>query len=182
MTPYYYGERPVSDPWTVLGIERHATPAEARRAYLLRAQLLHPDHHSHAGPEVRAEAERAMRELNEAWQAIQGTPISRDPEPDHEMNPADCISWIVDRMVQAATAHGDPLSPIEVNTLLSPMSAVIVNRRFNRWIERRKKTLEQAIHDEPGGRVGRNAWARVLRTVNDSSGAGTVVARLIRGE
>jgi curved DNA-binding protein CbpA len=69
------------DPWRVLGVEPSAPLEEARQAYLLRSQLVHPDRHQGAAPRVRAEAERAMRELNDAWLAVQhlrGTPAEDD--------------------------------------------------------------------------------------------------------
>jgi hypothetical protein len=42
-------------------------------AYLMRAQMLHPD--KYAGrPDLRAEAERAMTQLNLAWEALRAAP------------------------------------------------------------------------------------------------------------
>ena len=64
------------DPYAVLGVTRDATDGEIRATYHRRAALLHPDRHQGAPPEVVAEAERAMRALNDAW-AVLGDPDRR---------------------------------------------------------------------------------------------------------
>jgi len=64
------------DYYAVLGVDEHAGPSELRQAYLLRAQILHPDRHRDAPPAVKAEAEHAMAELNEAW-ALLGNDAER---------------------------------------------------------------------------------------------------------
>ena len=58
------------DPWQVLGVPPSATYDEARHAYRIRSQLLHPDRHQGAGQEVLKEAERAFRELEGAWASV----------------------------------------------------------------------------------------------------------------
>jgi DnaJ-class molecular chaperone len=60
--------------YDVLGVDRHADAFTLRRAYHLRSQLLHPDRHNGASPEVLEAAGRAMAELNHAWAVL------RDPE------------------------------------------------------------------------------------------------------
>jgi DnaJ domain len=60
----------MGDPWAVLGVPRGATAAEVRTAYRRRARLLHPDRHTSCEPEVRAEAERAMADLNRAFAEV----------------------------------------------------------------------------------------------------------------
>jgi hypothetical protein len=60
----------MSDPWSVLGVAPGATIEEARRAYLVRLQLVHPDRHQGMPDAVMAEAERATRELNAAWEQV----------------------------------------------------------------------------------------------------------------
>jgi hypothetical protein len=55
------------DHYEVLGVDRDATTAVIRRAYLAKARLVHPDFHVGADGGTRAEAERQMRQLNEAW-------------------------------------------------------------------------------------------------------------------
>jgi hypothetical protein len=62
------------DPYEVLGVARDATAAEVRRAYVERARRFHPDHHLGSSATTRAEAERRMREVNDAWAVL------RDPE------------------------------------------------------------------------------------------------------
>jgi uncharacterized protein YegL len=61
----------VDDPWRVVGVERSATLKEARKAYLLRLQLVHPDRHAGSSPDILAAAEEATRDLNEAWEVIE---------------------------------------------------------------------------------------------------------------
>ena len=56
--------------YDILGIDPSATQEELRLAYHRRAQLLHPDHHAGASPDVIAEAERSLRELNDAWSVL----------------------------------------------------------------------------------------------------------------
>lgn len=63
------GARPApGDPWSVLGVPRDASRAECRAAFHRLAKRHHPDA---LGPDAtaaaRAEAERRMREINEAW-------------------------------------------------------------------------------------------------------------------
>lgn len=64
------------DYYEVLGVDSSATHLELESAYRRRAQLLHPDRHVGVAPDVRAESERSMRDLNEAWEVL-GNPISR---------------------------------------------------------------------------------------------------------
>jgi DnaJ-class molecular chaperone len=67
----------VANYYDVLGVEPSATQDDLRRAYYRRAQLLHPDRHAGAAKDVVAEAERSLRELNEAWSVL------RDPQQRH---------------------------------------------------------------------------------------------------
>jgi curved DNA-binding protein CbpA len=59
--------------YEILGVGPDATHEAMRRAYQLRVQLLHPDRHMGAAPDVIAEAQRATTELNRAWSVL------RDP-------------------------------------------------------------------------------------------------------
>jgi hypothetical protein len=56
--------------YEVLGVSARAGHAELRRAYLDRAREAHPDRHIDAGSAQRADAERRMREVNEAWRVL----------------------------------------------------------------------------------------------------------------
>jgi len=71
----------MSDPWAVLGVAPGVSLGAAREAYLLRLQLLHPDHHQGMAPAVVAEAERATRELNAAWDTVQRLLSADQPSP-----------------------------------------------------------------------------------------------------
>jgi hypothetical protein len=71
-------DRRMSDSWALLGLERGATYREARAAWLRRAQLLHPDKHVGAEPSLLAEANRALAQLNAAWDDIRSTYSTED--------------------------------------------------------------------------------------------------------
>jgi curved DNA-binding protein CbpA len=54
-------------PWTVLGVDRHATLADIKAAYRLLALEWHPDRHK---PEMKAEAEARFKAIAEAYGAM----------------------------------------------------------------------------------------------------------------
>lgn len=56
--------------YDVLGVAPSADAAQVRRAYLRLAREHHPDRHAAGGPAARDEAERRMREVNEAWAVL----------------------------------------------------------------------------------------------------------------
>ena len=55
------------NPYQALGVPPTATPAELTAAYRTMAQIFHPDRYAEAPEAVRREAERRMKELNEAY-------------------------------------------------------------------------------------------------------------------
>ena len=57
----------------VLGIEEDANEREVHGAYRRLAQIYHPDRYTGATPEVRAEAERKMQDLNAAYATMLNT-------------------------------------------------------------------------------------------------------------
>src|SRR5688500_17482338 len=60
--------------YDVLGVPFDADADEIRRAYLRKAQLLHPDRHGGSPESVRRQAEAEMKAVNEAWKTL------KDPE------------------------------------------------------------------------------------------------------
>lgn len=58
------------DHYRVLGVQATASAAEVRKAYLQHARRHHPDRHQASPPAVRAEHDRAMREVNAAWAVL----------------------------------------------------------------------------------------------------------------
>lgn len=56
--------------YDVLGVHHEATPGEIKQAYYRRARAFHPDAHAGSTNPVLAEAQRAMSELNEAWNVL----------------------------------------------------------------------------------------------------------------
>ena len=60
----------MTDPYAVLGVPPSASDDEVRTAYRSRSMLLHPDLHQGRPEPVRLEAERAMTQLTEAYEAV----------------------------------------------------------------------------------------------------------------
>jgi DnaJ-class molecular chaperone len=58
------------DPYTVLALESDATYEEAKAAYRRLAEIFHPDRFADARPDIQAEAERQMKDLNQAWRTV----------------------------------------------------------------------------------------------------------------
>jgi hypothetical protein len=56
--------------YEVLGVAPTATAEDVRRAYLRLARLHHPDFHAGGSAGERAEADRRMRQINEAWAVL----------------------------------------------------------------------------------------------------------------
>ena len=58
----------------MLGVKESATINEARKAYLARARLLHPDRVAGGSPEDIQAANHAMSQINQAWEVFQKGP------------------------------------------------------------------------------------------------------------
>jgi hypothetical protein len=65
-----------SDHYATLGVPLGAPTDDVRRAYLDLARRLHPDRWIDADDGERAEADRRMRQVNEAWRVL-GNPARR---------------------------------------------------------------------------------------------------------
>ncbi len=202
------------DPWATLGVTPTASYDEARRAYVLRSQLLHPDRHQGAPTDVLAEADRAMRELNEAWDQVRasfgrdgqksptgdrrspggGQDQAEEPRPDpghrrQETPHADerqaptaaaCLDWVVERLIQAGREHGDPLGTEEIVRLRLPVAGAPGGRRFDHWVERRRRTMRQALADDAASGQGTDRWARAWRVLGESPTTPVVMLLLDR--
>ncbi len=59
----------MKDPYTILGVTRDATDEEIKKAYRALARKYHPD--NYAGSTLADVAEEKMKEVNEAYDAIQ---------------------------------------------------------------------------------------------------------------
>ncbi|MFB3739790.1 MAG: J domain-containing protein, partial [Candidatus Velamenicoccus archaeovorus] len=67
----------IEDPYVVLGLPRGASQDQIRAAYRRLAQIYHPDRYQGAPADVRAEAERRMKQVNAAYDALRkGTAAS----------------------------------------------------------------------------------------------------------
>jgi hypothetical protein len=165
----------MADPWALLGVPPGSGYDEARRAYLLRLQVVHPDRHQGASPAVLAEAERATRELNEAWEAVQGA-LATAPGAAGGFAPAPAaptgepLRWMLDHLLAAAAAEGDPLRSDEVDLMVRPLSAAPRGRRFDRWVRRRRATLTRAVQAD-----GADAWGAALRALHDRGTSAVVL-------
>jgi DnaJ-class molecular chaperone len=58
------------DPFTVLDVPATATFDEAKAAYRRLAEIFHPDRFADSRDDVRAEAEKQMKRLNQAWAVV----------------------------------------------------------------------------------------------------------------
>lgn len=64
------------DPYQALGVPPTAIKSEVTAAYRTMAQLFHPDRYAEAPEHVRLEAERRMKELNDAYNFVRkATPV-----------------------------------------------------------------------------------------------------------
>jgi len=61
---------PRSDPYEVLGVHRHDSIDEIKRAYRKLAAKYHPDKVDHLGNEFRILAEQKFKEIQEAYQEL----------------------------------------------------------------------------------------------------------------
>ena len=60
------------DAWTVLGIERGASPEEIKKAYRELAGKYHPDKVAHLGDEFRVLAEERFKKVQAAYEELKG--------------------------------------------------------------------------------------------------------------
>ena len=171
----------MSDPGALLGVPPGTGYDEARRAYLLRLQVVHPDRHQGASPAVLAEAERATRELTEAWEAVQAALTTAAPSPAGGRAAAappaaptaptgEPLRWMIDHLIAAAAAEGAPLRSHEVDLMVRPLSAAPRGRRFERWLRRRRATLTRAVEAD-----GPDAWGAALRALHDRGTSAVVL-------
>lgn len=58
------------DPYTVLQVERDASPEEIKQAYRELARKYHPDKIQHLGEEFRKLAEKRFKEIEEAYRKL----------------------------------------------------------------------------------------------------------------
>lgn len=99
------------DPYTILGIPRDATLAQARAAYRRLAELFHPDRLQGLRQEVQEEGAQRLREATEAMQAIRarlGRPLVA---PGHA-HPKDPPGPQTQPRAARRPASGDAASPV----------------------------------------------------------------------
>lgn len=64
------GGEPAKDPYTILGVEKSATPEEIKHAYRQLANKYHPDKVSHLGEEFREIAHKKFKEIRHAYEQL----------------------------------------------------------------------------------------------------------------
>lgn len=72
----------MDDAWRILGIDQQCSFADAKKAYLLRLQLVHPDRHAGSSADIIEAAEEATRQAVDAWAVVEGQLRTQDPAPD----------------------------------------------------------------------------------------------------
>ena len=95
---------PPPDFYAVLGVAPDATPDELRRAYHRLVKLWHPDRYTGAPDELRARAERRMRQLNEAYRAL-SDPQTRAAYDDPHAGYATPVGDVINVFGQRASAY-----------------------------------------------------------------------------
>jgi DnaJ-domain-containing protein 1 len=73
--------------YEVLGVRASASTAEIKRAYYSKARAYHPDAHAGSEPDILDETERAMAELNAAWNVLRDA-AARAQYDDQLANPS----------------------------------------------------------------------------------------------
>jgi curved DNA-binding protein CbpA len=74
----------MSSYYDVLGVSVDAGVEEIRRAYLRKAQLLHPDRYAGAPESERRRAEEGMKVLNEAWNTLKSAETRHRYDIEHQ--------------------------------------------------------------------------------------------------
>jgi DnaJ like chaperone protein len=63
-------EMGATDPYTVLGVDRNASPEDIKKAYRQLVNKYHPDKVAHLGDEFQKLADRRFKEIQEAYQIL----------------------------------------------------------------------------------------------------------------
>jgi hypothetical protein len=176
----------VEDPWAFLGLEPGTSYREAKATWLRRVQLIHPDKHAGADPRLLGEANRALAQLNQAWDQIERSLRNDQREPDQtsrdrnnatasESSPRshsgagtsergssttldfdEEIGFLVDAVEQGALAEKIRLSPAELSELRRPFSAITSGDLLERVARALFVVMLLDAHDDPIVRVDRD--------------------------
>jgi curved DNA-binding protein CbpA len=98
MTSYY----------DVLGVGIDADVEEVRRAYLRKAQQLHPDRHAGSSEHERHRAEAEMKALNEAWSTLKNPEARHRYDVELGIAGPDRQEWPEDWPAEWAEAASEP--------------------------------------------------------------------------
>ena len=94
---------------------------------------------------------------------------------------ADAVTWIISRLDISAALAGDPLAMSERARLAASAADVDHTRSFERWVQRRKRTLHEAIAADAPDLEARERWTRAVRMVGEATPV-PVLALLISAE
>jgi curved DNA-binding protein CbpA len=95
------------NPYDVLDLSPLATYEEARAAYRRLAAIFHPDRFADARDDVRQEAEKQMRYVNEAWNDLAERLKTADVD-DRLDREREARRWIDEATAGATTGRHDP--------------------------------------------------------------------------
>jgi DnaJ domain len=95
------------DPYSILGVSRHATDAEIERAYERGLRLLDPEHY----PGSTEDAHRRLDELNAAYAQIRGKAPDPDDSEEPDDEPDERHAAIAEVLVQLGFISSDARGP-----------------------------------------------------------------------
>jgi len=85
------------NPYDILGVDEAASDNEVEAAYRRLLEIYHPDRFSGSRPEVRAEAERRMRDLNIAYDLLRSGERPPSSTSNDTMIRTDTPEWVIAR-------------------------------------------------------------------------------------
>jgi PiT family inorganic phosphate transporter len=164
--------------YEILGVGPDATHEAMRRAYQLRVQLLHPDRHMGAAPDVIAEAQRATTELNRGFrrgQLISAAAFSLG----HGANDAQKTMGII-LAVLIASKHVAPDAGVPLWVVLAAHTAIGLGTLTGGW--RIVKTMGSKITRlQPIGGVAAETAAAATLFFTSSAGIPVSTTHTITG-
>jgi len=103
------------DPYDVLGIEPTNSIDEVRRAYRAQAQINHHDRYTDASMDVRTAAERRMKQVNAAYDALKvrlSSPSSSGPSKSDDQNSQERGPGNKNEKLQTVRPESGPHGPV----------------------------------------------------------------------
>ncbi len=150
-------EGPSPAHYEALGVSPNATRAQITEAYRNLVQIYHPDRHVDSPPHVRDEADRRMKELNEAYailrQIAPNSPRNLPPRPSGIANIRSAALWLGTapgswaRTARRAGTPGPDVRPAGANATVARIAREhTVNTRVAR--ERREELRRSVLNGD----------------------------------